>query len=70
MRETTCFPTLLQSLNKYIKEGKLTLAEAITIASRVHKKYTDGGDLKPAGEPWYQSFVDYALDNGIIKLVY
>ena len=50
--------------------GDITLAEAITVATRVHCKYMTGSDEFPpvtAGAPWYISNVDYAIANGIIS---
>lgn len=46
----------------------MTLAEAITIASRVHDAYTGGGAAfdQSAGDNWYDCYVDYAAKNGII----
>ena len=46
--------------------GNVTLAQAITIAARVHSIYTTGmGDFVQEGT-WYQVYVDYAIANGII----
>ena len=46
--------------------GRVTVAEAITIAARVHSIYTTGADDFIQGDLWYQVYVDYAIDNGII----
>ena len=40
--------------------GALTVAEAIEI-------YTTGQSTLTNGEPWYQTYVDYALENGIVQ---
>ena len=46
--------------------GNMTLAEAITVAARVRNIY-DGGDGEfTQGIPWYQVYVDYAIENDII----
>ncbi len=50
--------------------GNVTLSEIITIAARLHSVYTKGTDAFAAATPWYQSYVDYALENGIIEAVY
>lgn len=46
--------------------GSVTLAEAITMAARLHSRYTTGKDAFVQGSPWYQVYVDYAEDNGIL----
>ena len=46
--------------------GNITIAEAITVAARVHCIYMTGEDDFTQGSPWYQVYVDYAIDNGII----
>ena len=49
--------------------GNLTVAEAIVMADRVHEIYTTGvSTLENAKEgKWYQTYVEYALTNGIVK---
>ena len=47
-------------------EGNLSLAEAIVMADRIHEIYTTGQSTIANGDPWYQPYVDYAMDNGII----
>ena len=46
--------------------GEVTLAEAITIAVRLNSIYRGLGDSFPAGTPWYQPYVKYAVANDII----
>ena len=55
MTETTFAPT-----------GKLTVAECITFAARMHSIYHTGAENFVQGSPWYQVYVDYALQNGIL----
>ena len=54
--------------------GKLTIAEAIKLASVLHKCYFTGEtEITSAsvdGSPWYKPYVDYALANDIIKSQY
>lgn len=45
--------------------GKLTIAETIALAAKLHKGYYTGSMEFPAGEPWYEPYVAYALDNDI-----
>lgn len=51
-------------------EGNVTLAETITIAARLNSIYYTGSDKFAASEPWYQTYVDYAENNGIIDEAY
>jgi len=46
--------------------GNVTVAEAITIAARVHSIYATGAGNFAQGNPWYQVYVDYAVANEII----
>ena len=50
----------------YNPAGNLTLAETITMASRLHSRYTYGTDEFVQGFPWYEVYVEYAISNGII----
>lgn len=50
--------------------GTITIAEAITLACRLHSIYMTGtADFKQSGT-WYQVYVDYALANHIIDAPY
>lgn len=46
--------------------GNVTLAETITIASRLHSIYHTGGENFQQGTVWYQVYLDYANSAGII----
>lgn len=46
--------------------GNLTLAEAVTIAARLHSIYQTGSESFQPGTPWYQPYVDYSKANGIL----
>ena len=48
-------------------KGDLTIAEAITVASRLHSIYNTGGYRFVQDMPWYRTFVDYAEENNIIS---
>lgn len=48
----------------------ITIAETITIAARLHDTYIGGNYNFEKQSPWYQSYVDYALINGIISSEY
>lgn len=47
-------------------EGNIAIAEVITLASRLHKIYNGKGGSFEEGNPWYQVYVDYAVENGIL----
>lgn len=51
----------------FLPNGNVTVAEAVTMASRLHRRYSSGKDDFVQGSPWYQVYVDYALTNGILS---
>ena len=47
--------------------GDVTIAEAITMAARIHSIYMTGsGNFVQSGK-WYQVYLDYAYQNGVIS---
>ncbi len=50
----------------YSPDGKVTVAQGITMASRVHASY-NGKQIEITSGEWYDMYVKYALANGIIK---
>ncbi len=50
----------------FAPDSSVTLAEAITIAARLNAIYTTGSDEFEVGEVWYDSYVAYAKENGIL----
>lgn len=54
--------------NLFDIEGNLTYAEAITLASRIHKIFYSGTDVfEPSTtDKWYDVYVSYALENNIL----
>ncbi len=59
-----------QSDRYFNVKGYVTLAESIAMAARLHSIYYTGSADFEQGKPWYQVYVDYALDNGIIAEEY
>lgn len=53
--------------DSFVPKGNLTVAQAIVMADRVHEIYTTGESTLANGAPWYQPYVDYAMENGIIQ---
>ncbi|MBQ7624762.1 MAG: RICIN domain-containing protein [Clostridia bacterium] len=52
--------------------GDVTLAEAITMAARIHSIYTTGTEKfdQSAGGVWYRTYLDYAYEKGVISNAY
>jgi len=59
-----------KSADRFDPSGSLTIAEAIKLASGLHKGYYSGTMDFESGSPWYSPYVDYALGNGIIAEPY
>ena len=55
-----------KSETEYKPNDNLTYAEAIKLAACMHQLSEDGVITLKSGSPWYQSYVDYCVDNGII----
>jgi hypothetical protein len=51
-------------------DENLTIAQAIKLAAVLHSIYNTGTSTLTNGSPWYQTYVDYALENGIIASGY
>lgn len=47
-------------------DGSITIAETLALACRLHRIYNGGTGVFEQGAPWYQVYVDYAVDNSII----
>lgn len=50
----------------FAPKANMTYAEAIKLAACMHQKYTTGAVTLKNGSPWYQTYVDYAKNTGII----
>jgi len=57
---------MIGSNGNFNPAGNMNIAEAITVAARVHSIYTTGTDNFVQGNPWYMVYVTYALTNNII----
>jgi len=53
----------------YSPNGTMTVAEAVTLASRMHSAQNKDGKAEKIGgtNPWYQGYVDYAKAEGFLK---
>ena len=55
----------------FVPDGNLTYAEAVKLAACMHQKYTEGEVSLANGTPnWYDSYVAYAKEKGIIDKDY
>ncbi len=55
------------SASKFNPTGNMTIAEAVALAARIHSIYNTGSAEFVQGNPWYQVYMDYALENNIIR---
>ena len=51
-------------------DDTLSRAEAVAMAARLHSLYYTGTDTFEQSSPWYQTYVDYAMENGILAKPY
>ena len=54
--------------SRFDTEGNITIAEACTIAARIHSIYNTGSDTFEKSDPWYQVYVDYCTGHGILAV--
>ena len=47
--------------------GNVTLAQAITMAARIHCIYQTGAENIAPTDPWFRAYLEYAYKNGIIS---
>jgi len=51
----------------YVPEGNVTVAEGITMATRVHSIYNGKTIAEKTGGKWYDMYIAYAIENGLIE---
>lgn len=54
------------SNTEFRPDGDLTLAETVALAARIHSIYSVGTAYFRQLSPWYQVYVDYCVQNGVI----
>ena len=54
----------------FMPNDYLTYAEAVKLAACMNQRYTKGSVTLKNGEPWYQTYVDYCKEEGIISKDY
>ncbi len=55
------------SADTFDTESEMNVAQAITIAARLHSIYNDKEIPEVEGGRWFQKYVDYCLSNGIME---
>lgn len=50
--------------------GDITIAQAVTMAARIHSTYVQDGMVFQQTGKWYQVYLDYAYEKGIIDQAY
>ncbi len=55
-----------RSATSFAPNGEIQISEALTFACRLHSIYHTSSADFVQGSPWYQVYVDYAVENGII----
>ena len=58
------------SATTFNPNGNVTIVESIAVAARLHSIYHTGNENFVQSEPWYQTYVEYALANNIITSTY
>ena len=56
-----------QSDTRFAPDSALTVAEAVKLAACLHSIYYTGSADFAESQPWYQTYVDYALQNRILS---
>ncbi|MGO5028048.1 trypsin-like peptidase domain-containing protein [Candidatus Agathobaculum pullicola] len=56
-----------QSATRFAPDSSLTVAEAVKLAASLHSIYNTGSAEFASSSPWYRTYVDYALQNGILQ---
>lgn len=55
-----------ESATFFNPNGNIRISEAITLAARLHSMHYDNRMVFVQGTPWYQVYIDYAVETGII----
>ena len=55
-----------QSATRFAPDSSLTVAEAVKLAAYLHSIYNTGSADFASSSPWYRTYADYALQNGIL----
>ena len=55
---------------RFSPTGTLTIAQAIKLAAALHQKAQTGAVTLKNGSPWYRSYLEYAVEHGVIEESY
>lgn len=50
----------------FVPDGTVSVAEAVTVAARVHNLWNGGNGILPESTPWYNSAIEYCVANGLL----
>lgn len=53
--------------DQFAPEAELTVVQAIKLAAVLNQMYTEGAVTLKNGNPWYSTYVNYAVEHGIIE---
>lgn len=56
-----------KSETKFEPDMNITYVEAIKLAACMHQKYTTGEVTLTVGNPWYAPYLEYCIENGILR---
>ncbi|MDY3617630.1 trypsin-like peptidase domain-containing protein [Agathobaculum sp.] len=59
-----------RTASTFAPDGLLTLGEAVKLAACLNSMYETGSAAFEPSKPWYQTYVDYALDAGVLAAPY
>lgn len=67
--QIACEYGLIQGIteDKFSPNGNITVAEVLVLATRLNEIYYNGKTSLENGSPWYQTYVEYAIENEIIQ---
>ena len=69
--DTVCDADLMKGTGEdtFSPEASMTVAEALTMGARLHNQIKGGtdSDFVAGGDAWYDVYVAYAIQNGIIR---
>lgn len=52
--------------DRFEPDGNLTIAQTLVLAARLHSIYNTGSADFEQGSPWYQVYLDYCVEQGIV----
>ncbi len=56
-----------RSETQFVPNADIKLSEAIKLAAVIRRRWMGGSPLEETGSPWYQVYLDFALEHGILE---